>query len=70
MLNFLASLLQCLNHCTFYVNLPHYLSLSLITSGDLHPDMFISTSNTFYVVELSVGFEKNLHNNASSKFEK
>ena len=32
--------------------------------------MLISTSNTLYVVELSVGFETNLNNNASRKFEK
>ena len=70
MLNFLASSLQCLNHCTFYVDLPQYLSPSLITGDDLRPDMLILTSNTLYVVELSVGFETNLNNNASRKFEK
>ena len=70
MLNFLASSLQCLNHCTFYVDLTQYLSPSLITGDDLRPDMLILTSNTLYVVELSVGFETNLNNNASRKFEK
>ena len=68
--NFLASSLQCLNHCTFYVDLPQYLSPSLITGDDLRPDMLILTSNTLHVVELSVGFETNLNNNASRKFEK
>ena len=70
-LNFLASSLQCLNHCTFYVDLPQYLSPSLITGDDLRPDMLISTScNTLYVIELSVGFETNLKNNANRKFTK
>ena len=68
MLSFLASSLQCLNHCTFYVDLPQYLSFSLITGDDLRPDMLILTSNNLYVVELSVGFEINLSNNTSRKF--
>ena len=56
--NFLASSLQCLNHFTFYVDLPQYLSSSLITGDDLCPDMLI---------ELSVGFETNLKNSANRK---
>ena len=70
MLNFWALSLQCLNHCTFNADLPQYLSPSLITGDDLRPDMLILTSNTLYVVELSVGFEINLNSNASRKFEK
>ena len=70
MLNFLASSLQCLNHCTFYVDLPQYLFPSLITGDDLRLDTLILASNTLCVVELSVGFETNLNNNASRKFEK
>ena len=70
LLSVLASSLQCLNHCTCYVDLPQYLSPSLITGDDRRPDMLILTSNTLYVVELSVGFETNLNNNASRKFEK
>ena len=70
-LNFLVSSLQCLNHCTFCVDLPQYLSPSLSTGDDLRPDMLISTScNTLYVIELSVGFETNLKNNANRKFTK
>ena len=68
-LNFLTSLLQCLNHCTFYIDLPQYLSTSLITGNGLRPDMLISSSNTLYVVELSAGFEKNLNTNTSRKVE-
>ena len=70
MLNFLVSSKQCLNHSTFYVDLPQYLSPSLTTGDDLRPEMLILTSNTLYVVELSVGFETNLNNNAGRKFEK
>ena len=70
-LNFLASTFQYLNQCTFYVDLPQYLSPSLVTGDDLRPDMLISTpSNTLYVLELSVGFETNLDNNADRKFSK
>ena len=70
-LNFLASTFQCLNHCTFYVDLPQYLSPFLVTGDDLRPDMLISTlSNTLYFLELSVGFETNLDNNTSREFTK
>ena len=70
-LNFFASTFQYLNQCTFYVDLPQYLSPPLVTGDDLRPDMLISfPSNTLYVLELSVGFETNLDNNASRKFTK
>ena len=70
-LSFLASKFQYLNHRTFYVDLPQYLSPSLVTGDDLRLDMLISTpSNTIYVLELSVGFETNLDNNADRKFSK
>ena len=70
-LNFLASTFQYLNHCTFYVDLPQYRSPSLVTGDDLRPDMLISTpSNAIYVLELSVGFETNLDNNADRKVSK
>ena len=55
----------------FYFDLPQYLSPSLVAGDDLHPDMLISTpSNTLYVLEMSVGFETNLDNNARRKFTK
>ena len=70
-LNFLASTFQHLNHCTFYVDLPQYFSPSLVTGDDLRPGLLISIpSNTLYVLELSVGFETNLDNNADRKFIK
>ena len=69
--NFLTSTLQCLIHCTFYVNLSQYLSPSLVTSDNLRPEMLIfNPSDTLYVLELSVGFETNLDNNANRKFTK
>ena len=70
MLNFLASSLQCLKYCTFYVDLPQYFPPCLVTGDDLHPDVLISPFATLFVIELEVGFEKNLKNNASRKFEK
>ena len=69
-LNFLASSLQYLKHCTFYVDLPQYLSPCLITGDDLCPHMLISSSDTLCLIELSMGFETNLNNNTSRKFQK
>ena len=69
-LNFLASSLQYLKHYSFYVDLPQYLSPSLITGDDLRQDMLTSSSDILYVIELSVGFETNLNSNTSRKFEK
>ena len=64
-LNFLASSLQCMNHCTFYVELPQYLSPCLVTGDDLRPDMLISSSDTFYVIELVVGLKQRVNGSFS-----
>ena len=69
-LNFLVSSLLCLKHSTCYVDLPQYLLPCFVTGEDLRPDMLISSSDTLYVIELSVGFEANLNNSVSRKFEK
>ena len=66
----MTSSLQCLKYCTFYVDLSQYLSPCLVTGDDLCPDMLISFFDTLYVLELNVGFEANLNNSVSRKFEK
>ena len=61
--------MQYFNNCTFDVDLPQYLSPSLITGDHLRPNMLISTPDIPYVLELSGGFETSLNNNASRKLE-
>ena len=50
------------------MDLPGYLSPSIITGDSLRPDMLLSTvDNRLYIIELTVGFETNLANNAHRK---
>ena len=49
------------------MDLPGYLSLCIITGDSLWPDMLPSTANKLYIIELTVGFETNLANNAHRK---
>ena len=49
----------------------HFLNPSILTGDSLRPDLLLSVSNDFlYIVELTVGFETNLGNNAKRKKEK
>ena len=51
-----------------YVGLAGYLSPCIITGDNLRPDIILSiTDNILYIIELTVGFEKNLNNNANRK---
>ena len=50
------------------MDLPGYLSPCIITGDSLRPDTLLSTvDNRLYVIELTVGFEINLANNAHRK---
>ena len=50
------------------MDLPGYLSPCIITGDSLRPDMLLSTiDNRLYIIELTVGFETNLANNAHRK---
>ena len=70
-LNFLASSLKNTRECFLYADLNDYLSPCIITGQELRPDMLISTSkNILYIIELTVGFETNIENNATRKSEK
>ena len=49
------------------MDLPGYLSPCIITGDSLRPDMLLSTADKLYIIELIVGFETNLANNAGRK---
>ena len=62
---FLAHTFQSVNSSKLYVDLPGYLSPCIITGDSLRPDILLSTiDNRLYIIELTVGFETNLANNA------
>ena len=67
-LKFLAKTFQSLNECKLLVDLPGFESPSIITGDEFRPDLLVSTPDKhLYVVELTVGFESNLTNNANRK---
>ena len=54
-----------------YADLPGYNSPSIITGDEYRPDMLLlTTENTLYVAELTVGHESNLENNSIRKKQK
>ena len=53
------------------IYLARYLSLSIITGGNLRSDLLLKTNNNYlYILELTVGFESNLDTNATRKHSK
>ena len=65
---FLAQTLQSIRSAKLYVSLAGYLSPCIITGYNLRPDILLSTAdNIRYIIELTVGFETNLNNNANRK---
>ena len=72
-LNFIAKSLQpVINvHSSLYANVNGFLNPSVITGENYRPDLlFLIQSKCLYVLELTVGFESNLNNNAVRKKEK
>ena len=72
-LNFIAKSLQpVINvHSSLYADVNGFLNLSIITGENYRPDLlFLIQSKCLYVLELTVGFESNLNNNAVRKKEK
>ena len=68
MLKFLAQTLPSLKPSKLYVDLPGYLSPSILTGESLRPDMLLSIEDKcLYIIELTVGFETNLERNAERK---
>ena len=49
------------------MDLPGYLSSCIITGDSLRHDMLFSTAGKLYIIEVTVGFETNLANNAHRK---
>ena len=70
-LNFLVTSFQAINGSSLYADLPGFLCPSIITGDQLSPDVLLKTKeNCMYVLELTIGFEKNLNCNAVRKSEK
>ena len=68
MLKFLAQTLPSLQPSKLFVDLPGYLSPSILTGESLRPDMLLSIEDKcLYIMELTVGFETNLERNAERK---
>ena len=72
-LNFIAKSLQpVINvHSSLYADVNGFLNPSIITGESYRPDLlYLIQSKCLYVLELTVGFESNLNNNAVRKKEK
>ena len=72
-LNFIARSLQPAIdvHSSLYADVNGFLNPSIITGGNYRPDfLFLFQSKCLYVLELTVGFESNLNNNAVYKQRK
>ena len=70
-LSIIASTLKSVQNSDLYVDLPGYLSPSVITGDELRPDLLITLENKIiYIIELTVGYETNLLNNATRKRHK
>ena len=70
-LNFIAHSLPTTKNSILYVDLPGFPSPSIITGDSLRPDLVLSIPNKcLYILELTVGFESNLHNNIDRKERK
>ncbi len=67
----IASTLKSLNCSNLYVDLPGYISPSVVTGDTLRPDLLLTIENKcIYILELTVVFESNLLANATRKREK
>ena len=70
-LNLIASSLLDVGRSKMYVDLPGFISPSVITGDELRPDLLLTIENKIlYILELTVGFETNLKTNSDRKHEK
>ena len=70
-LPFIANSFQSIVGSTIYVDLPGFLSPSIITGDTFRPDLLLVTADKkLFVLELAVGFETNLNINAQRKRDK
>ena len=71
MLQFIAKSLKSIPDSVLYVDLPGYITPSVISGNSLQPDLLLTVSSKcLYILELTVGFEANLMNNAIHKTNK
>ena len=71
MLQFIAKSLKSIPDSVLYVDLPGYITPSVISGNSLRPDLLLTVSSKcLYILELTVGFEANLLNNAIRKTKK
>ena len=67
-LDFIAETLQTTYAAQIYADLPGSRTPSIITGDTYRPDLLLLTpDDKLYIVELTVGFETNLHNNVERK---
>ena len=70
-LNFIASSLLNVERSQLYVDLPGFVSPSVITGDQLRPDLLLAIEDkVLYILELTVGFETNLSTNSDRKRDK
>ena len=71
MLNFIALTVKSVEHLNLYADLPGNVSPSVLTGDELRPDLLVTLGNKcIYILELTLGFESNLHNNVIRKRQK
>ena len=71
MLQFIVTSLKSIPDSVLYVDLPGYITPSVISGNSLRPDLLLTVSSKcLYVLELTVCFESNLLNNAIRKTNK
>ena len=71
-LNFLAQTLQFASGFDLFSDLPGFKNPSIVTGDTFRPDLLLASPNKslLYVVELTVGYESNLHKNIVRKKNK
>ena len=71
MLQFIASCFKSVPDSVLYVDLPGFITPSVISGNSLRPDLLLAVSKKcLFILELTVGFETNLLTNASRKTRK
>ena len=67
-LQFIASTIQTIKGASLFVDLPGFLSPSVITGDSLRPDLLLGVHNKLlYVLELAIGYETNFTSNVARK---
>ena len=71
MLQFIANSFKSVPDSVLYVDLPGFITPSVLSGYSLRPDLFLTISKKcLYILELTVGFETNLLTNAVRKAKK